>query len=120
MATDTLSLPVDCYVAELDGTRCTKIKSFMSELATAMRFPDYFGNNYNAMWDCLTDLEWLDEANYAIIVNGSEHLLADEPKEEREHLIDYFERLRSNWRNVPNYPGEEEFRKKADFRFILR
>jgi RNAse (barnase) inhibitor barstar len=25
-------------------------------ISTAMEFPDYFGNNWDAFWDCLTDM----------------------------------------------------------------
>lgn len=117
---DRTSFPVNAYVAEVDGSRCRTISSFLAELATAMKFPEYFGGNYNALWDCITDLQWLEEENYVVVVHHSEALLADEAKSERDHLLELFERVRSDWRNVPNYPGEEEYRKPADFRFILR
>jgi hypothetical protein len=31
---------------------------FFDELAAAMQFPYHFGENWDAVWDCITDLNW--------------------------------------------------------------
>lgn len=33
-------------------------KCLMAGLAQALEFPEYFGHNWDAAWDCLTDLTW--------------------------------------------------------------
>lgn len=38
--------------------------------ASALRFPDWFGANWDALSDCLTDLSWLDESGYLITLHG--------------------------------------------------
>ena len=35
-----------------------------------LSFPDYFGRNWNALSDCLSDLEWLDSKSVIIIVHS--------------------------------------------------
>lgn len=32
--------------------------SLLQALAEALQFPDYFGHNWDAAWDCLTALDW--------------------------------------------------------------
>ncbi|MCK9356944.1 MAG: barstar family protein [Dehalococcoidia bacterium] len=39
---------------------------FLSAVATALRFPAYFGMNWDALHDCLTDLSWQPAAGYVL------------------------------------------------------
>ena len=39
----------------LDGSRLPDAEAVYRELADALRFPDYFGNNPDALWDALGD-----------------------------------------------------------------
>ncbi len=36
---------------------------FMARVSTALRFPEYFGKNLDALHDCLTDLAWLADGD---------------------------------------------------------
>ncbi|MSQ71585.1 MAG: hypothetical protein EXR27_09895 [Betaproteobacteria bacterium] len=35
---------------------------FLKKMAQALRFPDWFGNNWDALADCLKDLSWLEDS----------------------------------------------------------
>ena len=37
------------------------------ELSAALHFPEYFGNNWNALLDCLSDLSWIAEYHVTLI-----------------------------------------------------
>ncbi|MBP1819325.1 barstar family protein [Mycobacterium sp. OAE908] len=50
---------------------------FFDEVAAALQFPYYFGENWNALWDCITDLNWLPGLSYLIIFDSAEHLLSE-------------------------------------------
>lgn len=39
----------------------------MDALQRALRFPDYFGNNWNALDECICDLAWLPEGDVVLI-----------------------------------------------------
>ncbi len=38
----------------------------MRALSQTMKFPDYFGNNWDALEECLNDMEWLPAKGYVI------------------------------------------------------
>src|SRR5512142_1692941 len=64
----------------LDGAQARDKAAFMTAIARALRFPDYFGNNWDALVDCLDELHWRDEPIVLVIDHGDE-LLADAPGE---------------------------------------
>jgi hypothetical protein len=48
--------------------------------ARALAFPDWFGRNWDALEDCLTDLSWRDAAGYVLLLEGvakEERVLVD-------------------------------------------
>ena len=53
-----------------------------------LSFPPYFGFNWNALDECLQDLEWIDCDNIVIFMINSETLLYKEPLEERNILFE--------------------------------
>ncbi len=47
-------------------------------IASALHFPDYFGRNWDALDECLTDMEWLPRTQgYVLFVDGAEALWKD-------------------------------------------
>ena len=63
----------------LDGFNISNYKSLFAEISTKMEFPDYFGHNWNALYDCLTDLSWLPADAYFIVWQNSSKLLLESP-----------------------------------------
>ena len=66
------------YVAILRGERMQTIKSLFHEIAAALQFPYYFGDNWNALDECLKDLEWLPAKIFIIGITNSEFILSQE------------------------------------------
>jgi RNAse (barnase) inhibitor barstar len=46
---------------------------FLADASRAMRFPDWFGGNWDAFADCLKDLSWLSAKGWVVIFEKSKH-----------------------------------------------
>ena len=73
------TLPAEFAVAVLDGNKAGTRAGFFQEIAGALHFPDYFGRNWDAVYDCLTDFDWLPAAGYVLVLDGFDHLAMNEP-----------------------------------------
>lgn len=59
----------------LRGKECTTKDRLLDEFARALDFPEYFGHNWDALEDCLTDLEWLSAEAFVLIVTNADQVL---------------------------------------------
>ncbi len=62
--------PAGYVVAVLDGEAASSRAGFFTEIARQLAFPAYFGKNWDAVYDCLTDLNWLPAEGYVLIFDG--------------------------------------------------
>src|SRR5215510_9162043 len=46
----------------------------LARLSRALRFPDWFGGNWDALEDCLTDLSWLKADGHVLLIEGASGL----------------------------------------------
>jgi Barstar, RNAse (barnase) inhibitor len=103
------------YNTSIDGERCKDIKSFLKEIGIAFKFPDYYGQNMDALDECINDLDWIDCNSYTLKIIHFNQFLKYETEETRKYIFDFFDRVKNEWANVPNYSGEEQYRSKANF-----
>ncbi len=54
-------------VFHLEGQTITSRDRYFQMMADLFQFPDYFGNNWDAVADCLTDFSW-EEGDRIIVV----------------------------------------------------
>jgi len=71
--------PAGAVVRTLDGRRCRTKRALLAQMARELAFPAYFGGTWDALEDCLTDLEWLPGTGYRLVILAADHLLAREP-----------------------------------------
>lgn len=50
----------------------------MQTIAKALGFPDWFGGNWDALEDCLTDFSWREAAGHVLVFEGSRGLAQDD------------------------------------------
>jgi RNAse (barnase) inhibitor barstar len=55
---------------DVDLRGCADKAGFLARIATALRFPDWFGQNWDALADCLADLSWLPAPGYVVVLEG--------------------------------------------------
>lgn len=55
------------YAHVLDGGDHPDKLSTLDAIATALSFPEWFGRNLDALYDCLTDLSWLPAGEHVLI-----------------------------------------------------
>ena len=70
----TASHVPNAYAAYIRGDRCTTRSEFFREFSAALQFPDYFGENWDAVDECLCDMEWLSFRSLTIVIDGYEKL----------------------------------------------
>ena len=57
----------------IKGRLCKTPATLFAEFARALAFPDYFGHNWDALEECLADLEWLPAKGYILQI-GRAHV----------------------------------------------
>lgn len=70
----------------LRGTKMITIGSTFNEFGAALQFPDYFGENWAALDECLRDLSWLRPAQIVLIITDSVRVLSGEDVDSLCHL----------------------------------
>lgn len=55
----------DNYIANIENIR--NGDNLLEQLSEKLKFPNYFGNNWDALNDCLGDLSWIDQRNIIIV-----------------------------------------------------
>ncbi|MBO5454754.1 MAG: barstar family protein [Clostridia bacterium] len=54
----------------LDFTNCNHWHKIHTVLKEAFDFPDYYGENWSALWDCLRELFFFDETPRTVEIYG--------------------------------------------------
>ena len=76
----TLPAPPPGFVAAtLDGRRCRTKRALLDEVARGLDLPPYFGRTWDALEDCLTDLDWRPGSGYRLVITAADRLLARNP-----------------------------------------
>ena len=89
------------FLATLDGNRCRTETRLHQEISEVLRFPEHYGKNFDAMYDCLTDLEWLGvDAVYLLIIHPA--LICSDEENHTEGLFqDVMRQVLEDYRHHP-------------------
>jgi hypothetical protein len=68
------------------GWKCQTKETLHNEIGAALQFPGYYGENWNALDECLHDLSWLPAGRYLLVINCVEKLLPDDDQSLRLFL----------------------------------
>jgi RNAse (barnase) inhibitor barstar len=61
-------------VYEIDLARVADKAALMQAMQDALALPEWFGRNWDALEDCLTDMSWHDDVGYVLLFAGGSEL----------------------------------------------
>lgn len=62
-----------------DLTECPDVASVLRQLGNALQFPIWYGANFDALYDCLTDPDWLPAKGHVLLIKGLSGLRTADP-----------------------------------------
>ena len=98
----------DTFVVLLQGKRMNNPWDLYHELEAVLQFPSYFGGNWDAVYDCITDFEWLKEKKYLIGIMDFDQILNNfdgDKNKELEIFISVLKDAIKYW-HTPDNPDE--------------
>ena len=68
-----------CACFDVSFAESDRIDIVLSRIGYALDFPEWYGQNFDALKDCLTDFSWCEAAGYVLIITRAEILGAQDP-----------------------------------------
>ena len=96
------------FIGVIDCNRCKDHRGLFSEFANVLKFPAYFGNNWAALDECITDLEWLPASGYVLLLKDADQLLVDDSREEYAKFVRAMKKAGEEWsiQQIGEWPRE--------------
>jgi RNAse (barnase) inhibitor barstar len=76
---ETAAKEADFCVLKADIVRPSSTQDALLQLGSALKFPSWYGANFDALYDCLTDPEWQPAKGHVLFINGITRLRATQP-----------------------------------------
>lgn len=106
MATCDLSLSVDCR--KLNGKRMLSLDGILDEFSAVYQFPEYFGYNWDALDECINDLDWINARAFVLILMNFDIMLAEYDSGDVDILVKVLKNACLNWKEG----SEDGFQKR--------
>ena len=86
----------------LDGKKINSKQTFLKQAAEAMEIPTYFGANWDAFDECITDLTWCPAQRYVILYHHADIFAQAEPTQ-YQIALDILNSAKEYWEanNIP-------------------
>jgi RNAse (barnase) inhibitor barstar len=81
----------------VEGRNIARKEQLLHHVATVLRFPEHFGDNWDALEECLTDLEWVEAGGYVLYYDHIDAFLAAQP-EQFETLVEILRDAVQSWK----------------------
>lgn len=65
----------------IDGRHINNKADFLAKIADVMNFPDYFGKNWDALQDCITDIDCCEDSQYLIVYDYWQNFANNNPQD---------------------------------------
>ena len=74
------ALALDFAAVSIDLSGCSDKAGALARIAAALEFPAWFGDNWDALADCLADLSWRPAAGYLLLLEHAGQWRDAEPE----------------------------------------
>jgi len=74
----------DTLVAVIDGSTIHSVTDFYAAISKALHFPDYFGENLDALDEMLYDLDWIEHDHVLMLITNSTQFLQNEASQKAQ------------------------------------
>lgn len=74
------------------------VEEALRQLGSALQFPIWYGANFDALFDCLTDPDWQPAKGHVLLINGMARLRTTDP-DDFATLIEVFQAVVEAWRD---------------------
>lgn len=98
-------------IVEIDGNEIKDIPAFYELLVYKLSFPGYFGENLDALYDMLLDLQWIKHEAIELVITNFNNFLSDETNEDKADLMLLLEQVCQGWRDGDFDDEEWEMKK---------
>lgn len=116
MAMKAIGNGFDARVIVLEGEQCKSFASLLKEFKERFFFPDYFGYNFNALDECLSDLEWLEAEKYLVVIRDIDLVLSKDPGAFNDFIL-IMEATVKEWNQGRQYGAQSNLPKPFDVVF---
>jgi len=93
----------NAIVRVIRGQKSTTVQDLFNEVGAALQFPYYFGENWNAFSECITDLDWLEGDAYLLLVSKAKSLLCAADSEDFSILLRVLSDASLEWQKPNEY-----------------
>lgn len=94
-----MTVDKNSFVGSVNGLNCTTKSEALEEIGKVFCFPDYYGKNLDSLYDCLTDLSWLQYDKICFVINNQEDFLKNETSEIRTDFLGLLNDVKEEWKN---------------------
>lgn len=95
-ALEAAAVDSDFAVWRVDLAGVRGKQELLETIARELAFPEWFGSNWDALEDCLTDLGWCVASGYALILENAGGFAAADP-DEFEAALEVFDAAAEYW-----------------------
>ncbi len=79
LALEEAAESLDYPMYRINLSKVTDKDGFLAAVGTTLGFPDWYGHNWDALADCLTDLSWMAADGYVIILDHADAFASANP-----------------------------------------
>lgn len=82
----------------IDGNEISDASMLYELLSSQLDFPDYFGENLDALYDMLVDLQWIKQDTIELVITNFSAFLREEPYNVKADIMLIFEDAIACWK----------------------